>query len=446
MGSRRDQGIIAFRAAGDSRHGRAVGLAALIATMAAAGSAGFASAGPAEGSTPINVPCQGLQGGPAGLVAAINTANGSGGGAINLAPGCRYTFTGAVGGTEDALPPVTSSIVVRGQGSRVVRSQAQGTPAFRILEIAGGGNLTLDNLIISGGSAQADESSGGNEGNGGGILNNGIATLSGVQVTDNSASFVGGGIADLSESSALTMTRSVVTHNQLSNQAQLTPSVGGAGIEADGTVVLSNSSVTANVATTVDGVARGGGILLETSANFRLSNTAVSGNTTNGDPSVGSAQGGGIFNAGGQLDLSQSQLIGNSATAYTAEGGGMVNAGTATFVSSPVVGNRTTGLVGAVGNGGGIENKGTLSLTKSPLTGNTASAPSQGTQGGGLANTGTATLVASPVTGNRALPAGSSEGGGIFNGAGTVTLNLSPVVANVPNNCSPPGSVAGCTG
>ncbi len=415
--------------------------------MAMAGSAGFASAAPAEGATPLDVPCQGPQGGPAGFVAAINTANGSGGGAINLAPGCRYTFTGAVAGTEDALPPVTSSIIVRGQGSRVVRSQGQGTPAFRIFEIADGGNLTLDNLIISGGSAEADESSGGNQGNGGGILNNGTATLSGTRVTDNSASFVGGGIADLSETSVLIVTRSVVTRNVLSNQAQLTPSVGGAGIEADGTVVLSNSSVTANVANTDDGVARGGGILVETSANFRLSNTAVSGNTASGDPSFGSAQGGGIFNAGGQLTLSQSPLIGNSATGHTGEGGGIVNAGTANLVSSPVLGNRTTGLEGAVGNGGGIENKGTLSLTKSPLTGNTATdSGQQGAQGGGLANTGTATLVASPVTANRALPAASSEGGGIFNGAGTVTLSLSPVVGNAPDNCRPLGSVAGCTG
>ncbi len=446
MGIRRDQGSVAFGAVRDSRGGRAVARAALIVAMATVASAGFAATAPADASATIDVPCQGPQGGSAGLVAALNTANGSGGGVINLAPGCRYLFTGAVSGTEDALPPVTSPIVVRGQGTRVVRSHAQGTPAFRIFEIASGGNLTLDNLTISGGSAQAEESSGGDEGTGGGILNNGTATLTGTQVTDNSASFVGGGIADLSENSALTMTRSLVSRNVLSNQAQLTPSVGGAGLEADGTVVLSNSSVTANVANTTNGVARGGGILVETSGNVRLSNTAVSGNTTNGDPSIGSAQGGGIFVAGGQLTLSQSPLIGNSAIGYTAEGGGMVNAGTANLVSSPVLGNRTTGLAGAVGNGGGIENKGTLSLTKSPLTGNTATDSGQGTQGGGLDNTGTATLVASPVTANRALPAGSSEGGGIFNGAGTVTLSLSPVVGNVPDNCSPPGSVAGCTG
>ena len=330
----------------------------------------------------------------------------------------------------------------------MVRSQLPGTPAFRLFEIEGGGNLTLDNLTISGGSAEAEESSGGNPGNGGGILNNGTATLRGTRVTDNSASFAGGGIANLSESSALTLTGSVVSRNVLSNQAQLTPSVGGAGIEGNGTVVLSNSSVTANVAKTDDGVARGGGILLETSANFRLSSTAVSGNTASGNPSFGSAQGGGIFNAGGQLTMSMSPVIGNTATGDIGEGGGMVNVGTANLVSSPVLGNQTIGLEGAVGlgNGGGIENKGTLSLTKSPLTGNTATDSGQATQGGGLANTGTATLVASPVTGNRALPAALSEGGGIFSGGGTVTLSLSPVVGNVPDNCSPPGSVAGCTG
>ncbi len=57
-------------------------------------SAGFlglavAPAAMASAAPPINVPCSGQS----ALVAAINTANGSGGGVLNLATGCTYTLT-----------------------------------------------------------------------------------------------------------------------------------------------------------------------------------------------------------------------------------------------------------------------------------------------------------------------------------------------------------------
>jgi hypothetical protein len=50
------------------------------------------------------------------------------------------------------------------------------------------------------------------------------------------------------------------------------------------------------------------------------------------------------------------------------------------------------------------------------------------------------TLTLSQVTGNTA-----GQGGGIFAVPGSpVTLKLTLVARNAPDNCAPPGSVAGC--
>lgn len=63
-------------------------------------------------------------------------------------------------------------------------------------------------------------------------------------------------------------------------------------------------------------------------------------------------------------------------------------------------------------------------------------------QGGGIFNAGWVNLIRSLVNLNDATAAG----GGIFKDSGTVTLTNSIVKDNSPDNCSPPGSVSGCTG
>jgi hypothetical protein len=52
------------------------------------------------------------------------------------------------------------------------------------------------------------------------------------------------------------------------------------------------------------------------------------------------------------------------------------------------------------------------------------------------------TIKDSKITDNFA----SGSGGGIVNQGGTVTLKGTKVAGNVPDNCEPPGTIAGCTG
>jgi hypothetical protein len=71
------------------------------------------------------------------------------------------------------------------------------------------------------------------------------------------------------------------------------------------------------------------------------------------------------------------------------------------------------------------------------VTGNTT----LGSAGGILNHGGTLILNFSQVNGNTA----AGGGGGIFAVPGSpVTLKLTLIARNTPDNCAPPGSVAGC--
>lgn len=128
--------------------------AAILALVVAPATA--ASASPA-----VFVPCPSPPGVEAvGLVNAITTANGSGGGTINLASGCTYSLNGPnlpinpnplIG--ANGLPAVTTPITINGWNTTVTGNPASATP-FRIFEVDGvpGGNLTVQGLTITGGS------------------------------------------------------------------------------------------------------------------------------------------------------------------------------------------------------------------------------------------------------------------------------------------------------
>ena len=152
-------------------------------------------------ATPSNfVPCSS---GAAGLIAAINAANGSGGGTISLAWGCTYALTTPDNG-ENGLPVVTWPISVFGNNATIT-----GSGAVRIFEVDGpGGNLSLRNVTLTGGSASDF---------GGAIFNSsGTVTLNQSVVTGNAAAMAGGGIASGTfgpSTAMLTLNGSLVTNN-----------------------------------------------------------------------------------------------------------------------------------------------------------------------------------------------------------------------------------------
>jgi hypothetical protein len=140
----------------------------------------------------------------AGLIAAIQAANASGGSTINLAPHGNYILTAVADSSPDyqssgaaGLPYIRSQITINGNGATIQRSTASGTPDFVVFEVSGvNATLTLNAATITGGSF------------GGLHMAYGNAVLQGSTVTQNSG---GGGIIDTCGS--LSLVNSTVSYN-----------------------------------------------------------------------------------------------------------------------------------------------------------------------------------------------------------------------------------------
>jgi hypothetical protein len=361
------------------------------------------------------------------------------------------------GGIENAGGTVTLN---HSQVTGNIARQAGGGIASATFDSSSVARLTLNNSAVTGNQQtlgpQDDNALGG-----GGIVNVlGTVTLNSSRVNTNTAQgFVGGGIAN-GDYFSFSGTSSVLTLNGSQVNGNTAPNAGGGGIQnLLGTVTVNSSHVNGNTSLNGGGISSGngnGGIPPGT-GHLVLSKSQVNGNTATAPaPQPGSQGGppiaaGGIAN-GGDAVLNSTQVDNN--TASHTSGAGIVNHGTMTLNKSEVNGNTAAGT-GVIASGGGIISaqgppgsvSTALTLNNSKVNNNTA-----GGDGGGIANGvplpgpmpligGQLTLNHSQVTGNTA-----SHGGGIFNNGGTVTLSATSVTGNNPDNCEPPGSIAGCTG
>ncbi|MFF7649124.1 right-handed parallel beta-helix repeat-containing protein [Streptomyces sp. NPDC007983] len=220
--------------------------------------------------------------------------------------------------------------------------------------------------------------------------------------------------------------------------------VDGAGILDLGNLVLSQSAVTANVASGI-----GGGIQVAPGATAAFSLSRISGNTAGdgGGVHVGTgasltansstfsdntaeSTGGAIANFGNVV-LSAVTLETNHANDF--EGGGMwTSAGDVTFNGGRIIGNT------AGSDGAGIANFGSaLRLQSTVVSENIATL-----NGGGVfSHAGSTQIVGTNISGNTA---NGGQGGGIFSDGGSVSLIATNVTGNNPNNCVP--ALAGCSG
>ena len=380
--------------------------------------AGFLAAPAAQADGGKTVPCN-----TGKLIAAITAANTAGGGAISLAPWCHYRLTTPVPGSNgDGLPPVTTRIAVNGNGATI-----DGTGAVRVFEVDGpGGNLSLTNVTITGGSADK----------GGGIENvAGTVTLNFSTVTRNTATQAGGGIASAtlpgsSSVAKLTLNFSRVTGNSQTETPGTTPGTGGLGgggiVTILGKATLNASQVSGNTAMGLVGGGIANGDYINTppgsSSFLTLNNSRVTGNSA---PNAG---GGGIQNLAGTVTVTNSKVNGNTSLngggISSGNGNGGIPPGTShlTVTNSQVNGNTATAPVPAPGPmsgppiaAGGIANGGVAVLSHTQVDNNTASF----TSGGGIVNHGTMTLINSQVNRNTAAGSGLvASGGGIISAQG----------------------------
>ena len=222
---------------------------------------------------------------------------------------------------------------------------------------------------------------------------------------------------------------------------------GAGGIFNAGKLTLSNSAVTGNTTDCLEtAVSFGGGITNWTNAVLTITNSTVSGNAVLGD----STRGGGIWTAG-PLILVNSTVSGN-ASDYSGEGGGLfVVAAPVTITKSTISGNSSTeggGLYFYSGsatimnstingnlaeNGGGAYgwSSGPLAMTNSTLSSNNSII-----NGGGIFISRTTTsLFNVTITGNHANAEGSrnGRGGGVFNAISAIVNFQNSIIAGNSN-------------
>lgn len=261
-----------------------------------------------------------------------------------------------------------------------------------------GGTLTLDESLVTGNTAGADGggihlagglqiagsriSANSAAGGGGGIYQvQGSFDLTGSEVTGNSAAGgAGGGIASLGTHGARKIAGSTVSGNQ---------ALSGGGIAHTKGLTVESSLISANAA-----AQKGGGI--ESASALWLDDVRITGNSA--------ATGGGLALAGPYTQgrhIHRSTFDGNSARVG---GGGLSNESNLFVTESTFSGNEATGGEGASGRGGGIDSlAGSLELTGVTLAGNRA-------------QIGPELAVSAPTMANRTLVAGDCgflTGGGL---------------------------------
>ena len=292
---------------------------------------------------------------------------------------------GYVGGTDNALPVISSDITIQGNGSTLRRDSSS---SFRLIKVEGAGtHLTINDLTIENGNTYY---------NGGGIYanSNSSVSLSNSTVSGNYA-YSGGGIY-ARNSSSVSLSNSTVSGNSAYSFG------GGIFAGSSSSVSLSNSTVSGN------STYFGGGIFAESSSSVSLSNSTVSGNSAN--------RVGGINVFSSSISLTNSTVSGNSST--NRSGGIYASNSSVSLTNSTVSGN--SGM-----RGGGIyASNSSVSLTNSTVSGNSAMI------GGGIYAKfiSSISLTNSTVSGNSAF-----NGGGISGASSTISLSNS-IIANSSNN------------
>jgi hypothetical protein len=292
----------------------------------------------------------------------------------------------------------------------------QSCPGNGVLRQNGAGSVTLQSVIVTGGTAPGD---------GGGLAAGGDVTVLGSTVTGNTAGGKGGGV--------WTAAAATVTGSSLSdNDAGLTTFDGyGGGLFAQGLLSLTDSVVSGN---TADG---SGG------ASGNAGSTIVRSTISDNVGPVG-AGGTGSF---GAITVRDSTVSGNSALQSGAGGVGAV--GPITLINSTVVDNHA----GAIGGGGVFSDSG-VTLVYATVVANDATGGPANVVGASIASFGSVVALpadASPNCGGSASSQGynfSDDGSCGFTAAtdrdnagdpslGPLTTNGGPTMTRAPQPGSP---------
>lgn len=311
---------------------------------------------------------------------------------------------------------------------RLINTDVLGNAANRAgggAEIIDGGIYIFESTVSANIAGPGDTAA---PGNGGALHVSGTATSSVVTdsvVTGNIAAREGGGLWNQSGSSTLSITGSTLTGNTAYGDGA---DDGGGGVfNNGGTVVIRTSAIDSNQAT---GTSGSGGGLLSLDGRIDITDSSLSGNVAN-------RAGGGIEIVDGTLVFRTGALNNNIAglggSAAPGNGGGLHVTGTAgTFVrvtQSDVKRNS------AASEGGGLWNQAGSQMVvgNSQVVGNTADGDAADNGGGGIFNNGGSLVVARTNVSQNVASGVSGSGGGIFSTDGNVEVRVSRISGNTAN-------------
>ena len=240
-------------------------------------------------------------------------------------------------------------------------------PAAGVTISGGGlsGVFQVDSLVTA--SITGVTITGGNAYSGGGVDNSGTLSLTKCTVSGNSAYSGGGGIPQ-QPAPPRSPTASITGNSAVSGY-------GGGLTSAYGTAALTNSTISGNSS---NGFRSSGGGVLNQGGAVTLTNCTVSGN-------FAPAGGGGVFSFFGTITMTNTMVSGNSAS--SGDGGGINNEGaTVTLTNCTVSGNSAPSGGGVASSGVGIGSyyngqfhfnsvNGTTTLTNCSVSGNSATGP-----------------------------------------------------------------------
>jgi fibronectin-binding autotransporter adhesin len=261
------------------------------------------------------------------------------------------------------------------------------------------GTLTLRQSVVTGNRAVATPPNG-RSADGGGISGYGVLTVEDSVISNNSSEVAasvpsvflvdfaeanGGGLY-LPQGSTTTITGSRISGNSVrgSNTAGDIAAEAG-GIDSDGSLLLTGSSVENNAARAIVPASSGflaesdgGGIQIQGSTIVRDSRIANNSLSSTSETGTALSSGGGLFNISGSLTLERTIVTGNSASAAGVGGfnlgGGIVNvtiggpAPELTLTDSVIAANRVAASAGIVSQGGGLYTADPFSGTPFPVT------------------------------------------------------------------------------
>ncbi len=274
------------------------------------------------------------------LIADINAANKAGGAnriTLTAPTTSPYALTAVNNTTNGAngLPVIAAhdNLTILGNGDTIKNSTGNNGVAlvdFRLLDVASGASLMLQNLTLEGGLAFAA-----GIGNGGAVYNQGALTLSGVTAFGNRAygggPRAGAGGAIWSNGSLTLENGTLLTGNNARGGTYGGWAFGGAVYVAGGTANVTNTTLTSNSATALDGGYAFGGALYVAGGQVILTAATLNGNGTI-SATAPSARGGALYVAGGTVTLAIDTVESN--TALGAGGGLFIAQGATVYIDT----------------------------------------------------------------------------------------------------------------